>query len=267
MPANVEGWLKRAEEFGHPPITNNPATAGVVNAGSNPIMGKRKDNIRVLLLRSETDLRKVEVEYSESLSQQQVSTDLQVDIKNLCANLRSVLDYIAHDIREVHCPSADHKARFYFPILRTRTEFEKQVAKGYPGLKTSAPSLWAFLESVQPYRTDWDWIGIFNKINNENKHGDLVAQTRTEIEQVRVSGPVATVSWTPQNVRFGRGVFIGGVPIDPGTQMPVPHPSQKVERIIWVDFRFDGENVSALGLLKQALAGVKKISNEVEQWL
>jgi hypothetical protein len=67
-------------------------------------------------------------------------------------------------------------------------------------------------------------------------------------------------------VRFDRGAYIGGVPVDPRTQMPVPHPTQTVERIIWVDFRFDGENISALGLLKQALAGVRKIVEETQQW-
>ena len=135
-------------------------------------------------------------------------------------------------------------------------------------MDTTVPDLWNYLESIQAYNQGFAWLRAFNAINNENKHGDLVAQTRTETERVNVStSGGGSVSWTPQNVRFGSGVYIGGVPVDPRTQMPVPHPSQKVERIVWVDFRFQGQNVSALGLLKEAFSGVGKIAQSVQKWL
>lgn len=231
-------------------------------------MGKRKNSIETLLKRCDADLAKIEQEYKDSLHQQQVRSDLQVDIKNFCENLRSVLDYIAHDIRETHCPDADPQARFYFPIFDSKVGFDGQAKKWYPGLDAKAQALWSYLESLQPYQHGAAWLGSFNKINNENKHGNLVAQTRTQTEQVRVStSGGGSVSWIPQNVKFGSGVYIGGVPVDPRTQLPVPHPSQTVERTIWVDFRFQGEDVSSLGLLKEALAGVRKISTDVDKWL
>jgi hypothetical protein len=230
-------------------------------------LGTRKNSIQALIARCETDLAKIEGAYEDSLHRQQIHADLKVDIKNLCGNLRSILDYIAHDIRETHCATANPKARFYFPIFVSAAEFEVMANKWYTGLKNTLPELWSFLEAVQPYHSDWSWLGIFNRINNDNKHGNLVAQTRNETEQVKVSAGRGGVSWLPTAVRFGRGVFINGVPIDPRTQMPVPDPSLKVERIIWVDFRFDGENVSALGLLKQALAGIRKIASDIEKWV
>jgi hypothetical protein len=231
-------------------------------------MAKRMSSIETLLKRCDADLAKIEREYSESLHQRHVQADLQVDIKNLCGNLRSVLDYIAHDVRETYCAGADPKTRFYFPIIDSKPGFEGQVKAWYPGLDIAAPALWTYLEGVQPYHPVAAWIGLFNKVNNDNKHGDLVPQTRTETEQIRVDiGGGGSVAWTPQNVKFGAGVFIGGVPVDPRTQMPVPHPSQTVQRIVWVDFRFDGVDVSALGLLKQALTGVRKIAIDVSRWL
>lgn len=170
--------------------------------------------------------------------------DLQVNIKNLCENLRSVLDYVAHDIRETHCTSADPKARFYFPIIEDNAGFDAQAKKWYPGLEITAPALWNYIESLQPFQPGAAWLGLFNKVNNDNKHGDLVPQTRTETEQVRVDiDGGGSVAWLPQNVKFDAGVYIGGVPVDPRTQMPVPHPSQTVQRIIWVDFRFEGVDV------------------------
>jgi hypothetical protein len=129
-------------------------------------VGKRKASIETLLKRCEADLAKIEGEYTESLHQQQVRSDLQVDIKNLCENLRSVLDYVAHDIRETHCPAADPKARFYFPILESKVVFNGKAKRWYPGLDTKAQALWSYLESVQPYQPGASWLGSFNKINN-----------------------------------------------------------------------------------------------------
>ncbi len=64
-------------------------------------------------------------------------------------------------------------------------------------------------------------------------------------------------------MKFGGGVSVGGVPVDPRTQMPVPHPSQSVARVTWVDFRFDGIGVSAIGLLRQSVAGTNSIAEAV----
>lgn len=230
-------------------------------------MGRRKAKIQALIVRCETDLAKVTKEYRDSLDAQEVSNELKIDIKNLCENLRSVLDYIAHDARDQYCPGADPTTRIYFPILPSRPEFEAQVGKWYPGLESSAPDLCAYLERIQPYHDSFRWLAAFNRVNNENKHENLVAQTRTEKEQVKVSGSRGSVSWFPKSVKFGRGVFIQGVPIDPSTQMPVPDPSQKVQRIIWVDFRFADLNVSVVELLKEAVAGIKGIAIATDVWL
>ena len=64
-------------------------------------------------------------------------------------------------------------------------------------------------------------------------------------------------------MNFGKGVKIQGVPVDPATQLPVAHPSQNVEQITWVDFLFEGINVSALLIMKSAIDGIDDISSNV----
>jgi hypothetical protein len=128
--------------------------------------------------------------------------------------------------------------------------------------------MWDYLESVQPYHAGCEWLGQSNQVNNENKHGSLVEQTRVEVEQVRATMPGGgSVAWNPASVKFGQGVYIGGVPVDPKTQMPDPSTSLKVERIMWVDFQFEGVQVSALALANAAVAGTWKIVAEVERQL
>lgn len=223
----------------------------------------RQSDINALLDRAEHQLQSIAKEYDSSLHAQAIAAPLRVDIKNLCENLRSVLDYLAHDIRDKYCASAKLADRFYFPILPDATQFSTRVSQWFPGLQATAPVVLSELEKSQPYQAGNAWLGHFNKINNENKHGSLVAQTRKEVAS-RVEAQIAgggAVSWDPKSVRFGSGAFIGGVPVNPATQMPIPDPRLNVVKTVWFDFFFDGIGVSALGLLRESVSGIKAIKN------
>ena len=230
-------------------------------------MGSRQASIRALLAKIDAQVGKIEAEYKESLYSQAIDPELRVDLKNACENLRSVLDYLAADIRDRYCPTASSSDRFYFPILPDKKTFNARIDQWFPGLRRSAPAVVTALEEVQPFQSDQEWLGQFNQVNNMNKHGDLVEQTRVESQRTKVTGQGGgQVSWGP-GVTFGDGVSVMGVPVDPMTQLPVPHPSIKVERITWVDFQFAGIGVSAFGLLKQARAGIGKIEATVRPLL
>jgi hypothetical protein len=222
----------------------------------------RQEDIAALLERADHQLQWILKEYDASLQERQIAAPLRVDIKNYCENLRSVLDYLACGIREENCPSADPNARFYFPIFPNAPEFQSKTMKWFPGLRETAPMAWQELEKCQPYQPGYEWLGKFNKVNNSNKHGSLVPQTceevRSRVEAHMADG--ACASWDPQGVAFGSGVFIGGVPINPLTQLPNPDPRLRVVRTVWFDFQFDGIDGSAIQLLKDAFNGVKKIS-------
>lgn len=231
-------------------------------------MSRRQADIQALLMQAQQQLREVENKYQSSLTAKSVSLDLKVKIKNLCENLRSVLDYLAHDIRETKCSQAKENDRFYFPILPDRKQFESKMREWFPKLDSTAPDLWSYLESIQPYHgAQSEWLGQLNRVNNENKHSALVEQTRTEIERIKASSGGGSVEWSPQNVKFGNGVSILGVPVDPSTQLPIPHPSIEVKHIVWVDFRFEGIDKSALGLLREAADGIGQIAGKVNELL
>jgi hypothetical protein len=227
----------------------------------------RTKDINALLKRSVDDFNVLKDQYEKCLHEQNISSDLKIDIKNLSGNLRSVLDYIAKDIRDIHCSLSKKNDIFYFPILSDLTSFNSQCLKWYPGLRDSCLDLWNYLESIQPYHKEYEWLGNFNRLNNENKHNSLFEQTRKETKRVNVKLKGGSVNWDPGAVKFGHGVYIGGVPINPATQMPIPHPSQTVEVVTWVDFQFDGINVSALSLLKSSFEGISEIVQCVRKWL
>ena len=229
-------------------------------------MSSRQTSIQALLRKVGVQLEQIKAEYSKSLHAKAIEPALRVDIKNACENLRSVLDYLASDIRERYCPAASSTDHFYFPVLPDKKTFDRKVDKWFPGLRQAAPAVVSALEAAQPFQTGQEWLGQFSRLNNENKHGDLVEQTRVETQETKVTGQGGQVGWT-SSVTFGQGVSVMGVPIDPRTQLPVPYPLIKVERITWVDFQFAGIKVSALRLLKKALSGVSNIEASIRPLL
>ncbi len=221
---------------------------------------KRAGSIEALIRRARVDFEDVKRSYEASLHEKHVREDLKVSIKNIFENLRSCLDYLAHDIRELKCVGAAPADRLYFPIRPTAKEFSQAVAKDFPGLEIDHPDVFVVLEGAQPYNEPW--LGQFNRLNNHNKHQDLVEQTRTENRQVTVSRGGGSVSWGP-GVTFGGGVSVMGVPIDPRTQMPVPNREATTTVTTWVDFRFAENNQSVLPFLETSIRHVEQLFNSL----
>jgi hypothetical protein len=217
---------------------------------------KRAGSIEALMKRTHSDFISLKTSYEASLHEKHVREDLKVLIKNIFENLRSCLDYVAHDIFEAHCSSSKKPDRLYFPIRSSQADFAQAIAKDYPGLQGAANGVVDVLEGVQPFKDPW--LGLFNKLNNHNKHQDLVEQTRVEVKQVTVSGGGGSVSWGP-GVTFGSGVSVMGVPIDPRTQMPVPNSVVKTEVVTWVDFKFKKIDQSVLAFVDASIKNITKI--------
>lgn len=221
----------------------------------------RAKSIEALLARAKKDFSELQESYEASLREQHVSEDLKVSIKNIYENLRSCLDYIAHDTFEKFCATSRKPARLYFPIRQTDIEFKQAISKDFPTLHSNSPGIYACLEAVQPFNSDW--LGKFNKLNNHNKHQDLAEQTRTEDRHVTVSQGDSAVSWS-SGVTYGPGVSILGVAIDHRTQMPVENSTVKTEVVVWVDFRFSEIDEPVLDFTEKALLGVEKLFTDVK---
>ncbi len=229
----------------------------------------RKNDIEALLERVGKAEPKIIEEYNKSLHDKTIGNNLKIDIKDYFSHLRSVLDYLAHDIVEKNCPNVDPKDRLYFPIGSDQSSFEGIMKKSYPDLSTNSIKVYSILENIQPYKKSENlWLSSFNKINNENKHEQLTPQKRTETKRINVqANNGASVSWNPSSVRFGSGVSIAGVPVNPSTQMPVPSNIQTVTIETWVDFQFEGTGVSAIWLVKESLKNVKEIFNDLKNYI
>lgn len=224
----------------------------------------RRKSIDALIKKCRNSLNALKDDYQASLKVKKISEELKVDIKNILENLRSCLDYIARDIHEKFISGT--VSRLYFPIRHTAGEFQQAITLDYGGLEQSAPDVYNIIEKFQPYNDRW--LGNFNRLNNDNKHEDLVEQRRTETKRVTVSSKSGggSVSWGP-GVTFGRGVSVMGVPIDPHTQMPVPNQTTETKIEIWVDFKFAENNESVIPFLVKSIDTIEEICRSIQGYL
>jgi hypothetical protein len=216
-------------------------------------MYSKNTDIDAVLKKASKNLDLIEEEYKKSLTREEISVDLLVDIKDFFGNLRSALDYSANKI-----PTNDG----YFPICNSQKDFDNRTL----GLSSDIKNI---LSKWQPYN-DNPWIHNFSILNNKSKHLTLIPQKRKEIVETRVSGNGGSVSWG-NGVTFGQGVSIMGVPINPVTQLPVANNTVKTEKITWVHFTFDNSvsdelhaDISALPFIKECFEKITKIISEVE---
>ncbi|MBI3896518.1 MAG: hypothetical protein HY313_11370 [Acidobacteria bacterium] len=225
----------------------------------------RSQSIEALLRKARESFGHLRQAYETSLHFKVVSNDLKVDIKNIFENLRSCLDYMAHDIFEYTYPGKNPPKPLYFPIRQSLPDFDAVINKDFSSLKASHRPVYDFLESIQPYHNPW--LSQFNDLNNNNKHQDLVEQARTETQEVKVSSPSGSISWHRPGVTFGNGVSVMGVPIDPRTQMPVPNDMVRTEVTIWIDFKFKANGQSVLPFIEKSIESVEHIYTELDKYI
>lgn len=219
-------------------------------------------------------LRVIEKHYQDSLEAQTIPPVLRVRIKQFLDNCRSALDFAAFEIFNKVCapsipaselPRAQHKV--YFPQGANQADFMGKINNWFPGLASARPDIVTILEACQAYATLSPWLKRLGDLVNENKHHQLSPQSRTVVNEVRATGPGGTISWNPAQVKFGPGVRINGVPIDPRTQTPRPSPTQRVEVITWVGFNFSTLNLDVVATLREILGETRAIITALQPLL
>jgi hypothetical protein len=204
--------------------------------------------------------------YDQTLREKEVPAALQTRIKNVVENQRSALEYLAHGIYERH---GDGKgSNSYYPVANVATEFGGLFEHHLPGVAGNAPKVRDAIKARQPYEPGYEWLRHLVLLTNENKHRRLTPQARTETHRVRAETPGGgAVEWTPNTgqggVTFGSGVSIGGVPVDPRTQRPVPSPTQTVTETIYVDWLFEDPQLSARATLETIQESLPRLVDDV----
>lgn len=216
-------------------------------------------DINAVLKKAKDSIDKIEKEYNESLTAQNISDDLLVDIKDYLGNLRSSLDYLRGKVSKNN-----------FPICKNEKEFDNSTTDLSNEVKDA-------IKKWQPFQGN-DWISWFNILNNKSKHLTLIPQKRSEQKTMTAKTESVSVTMPIDNPNFSihQGnncqVFLGGVPVKFTNQGIVPlAPGLQTEITTWVSFEFDNSkcpdlpnNISALPFLKQCFEKITQVVHETE---
>ncbi|HBU07300.1 MAG TPA: hypothetical protein DEB09_04420 [Candidatus Magasanikbacteria bacterium] len=238
----------------------------------------RKDQINALIQHAKNDFKNIEVQYLKSLEEQTISTSLQIDVKNMMENLKSALDYLAHDIYEIVIMPARKATgdkeieNIYFPYGKTENDFKSGVGKSLPKLDSLQPTLYNTIENIQPHKSGNDWLYSFCQILNEKKHNTLTPQKREEKRGLNIKFPGgAGISMGPGSSISGGGIIQSGSDriILNNNYISGDSPARNVTEgviqtiIRWVSFKFADTDVEVLPLLKKGLLTTEQLSESV----
>ncbi|HEX3041965.1 MAG TPA: hypothetical protein VHP56_07760 [Solirubrobacterales bacterium] len=206
--------------------------------------------IHVLLDKIDEHLDEVEEHYEADLASQELSDELVYAIGAVVQDCQRALDWTASAVKRKYVPKRKWKP--YFPLVQQPEQFRPELRKQLGDLFEVAPEVAEAIRRHQPYRKGKVVLGYLHKLARVEKHEDFTPQTRDVTRRVEARSAGGVVSWNPDAVTFrGPGVSIGGVPVDPRTQLPVPSPSQTVRETHFVDWRFIDPPVSVLPTLEE----------------
>lgn len=203
-------------------------------------------------------LETIRTQYERALAEREMSDDLLHDIARFIEDCQRVLDWTATDIDRKYGQASDRSP--YYPLHDAPARFAAAMARDFP---TVPQPVYDAMERHQPYQPGKDSLGYLHDLARVNKHQDFTPQTRTQTRRIRASGGGAAVEWNPNSVTFGRGVSIGGVPVDPSTQRPVPSATQEVTEIIYVGWNFVQPNVPVLATLQSLSRLIAECASDV----
>jgi hypothetical protein len=229
-------------------------------------MSRRTDTTTIIAAARE-QYDSIRKDYDRAL--QEHTLDLRISVKNLMENLRSALDYMAHDIYDSCCKqvrAANSKPaprNIYFPYGSTDLSFMAGLGSSLPDLQNHNPAVYQLVESIQPFRSKDSWLYDLCSILNENKHDKLTAQVRSETETYSVASEYGSVSMVVNNpniqvTSMPGTVKIFGVPAQFNPEGIRTAPSERLTHRSekWVAFTFEGSNVNVIGMLDKAVVGI-----------
>ena len=156
----------------------------------------------------------------------------------------------------------------YFPICDDEKEF-KETLKRYKlnDIAEKDPKLLALLRNVQPFNSkEYVILSEIHERGSREKHRTLSLQEKETVgERITLSNNSGNaVSWNSSCVKFGAGVGILGVPVDPKTQLPhyVP-PTHSLKKERFISVKFQGKNLDVLQFCRQSINEVQKITNQI----
>ncbi|WP_089371172.1 hypothetical protein [Dokdonia pacifica] len=188
-------------------------------------------------------------------------------IKNVLENLRSALDYVAHDISD---KLSSPNSRVYFPYAKNLNEFERSVKRNLPNLDKEFPDIYNIIKSIQPFESSSNWLILVCGLVNAAKHHNLNEIEEKDIIHGFMGGGMHLSNVGSFNIKNAKlnGLNIKSIVVKEG----------ELEELILDNFSelvflkkslvtFLGEEHEICEFLKYGHSNIKKISNDIYNFI
>lgn len=230
------------------------------------------EDTRAVLKKADAQLTMIGTLYEADLELQRVSPTLRAKIHGFLENERAALDQLA--ARLVASLGAG-EAHVHYPMAADEPRFEASISKNLPGINEQRPEVAAAIARHQPFNVPG--LGQLRELLVDETRQRLTPETRPappepaspepappaadEVE----AAPPAPPPPRPPGLGAGLtgGVFINGVEHDPVTMQPLNPVAPARRETIYVDWRFEGSETSALRALESIHVAVSAAIDEV----
>jgi len=222
------------------------------------------DDARTVLEKADRQLAMIGTLYGADLELQRLSPTLRAKIKAFLDNERAALDHLA---ARVVAASGVGEVHTHYPLSPWEAGFEASVDKNMPGVRESRPDLAATIARHQPFSVPG--LAHLRDLLVDDKWQRLSARTKPAPAALRADPDPGEAAAAPpprppgMGAGLTGGVFINGVEHDPVTLQPLEAPAPVRRETIYVDWLFEGSEVSALSTLEGIHAAVGAAVDEV----
>lgn len=210
------------------------------------------------------------------------NTDLQAkDVSGKTKNLaqevllkvRHLLDQSIYKFFEKHylpnLSETDKKsAKVYFPIVSKKEDLKSVLGMAKMGdLETNHKDVYKFIDSVQPYNTDYSWLKSLSDLAKD-KHIKLTTQTIKKENETKIGNAVHVGKGAKVSMH---NCLVGNVPVNSEdineTSIEDFDPRLNVQRMTWVSFLFESTDINVLWLCKKSVEDGERIIKKVLEFV
>lgn len=233
------------------------------------------DEVRTALNDAHRQLAAIGTLYEADLDLQRPSPTLRGKIKGFLGSQRAALDHLAE---AVVAASGAGGAHTHYPFARETSGFAASIDKNMPGVRAAQPEVAAVIGRHQP--CSQPALAVLRDLLTDPTRQRLTPLTRERpqpeatdqpagttaaaVEPLAPSPPAPPVySPTAGGAVLSGGLFIDGVSFDPTTLLRQQEEERQASKEIYLEWRFEGSDTSALATLAAIDAAVRSAVDEV----
>lgn len=239
---------------------------------------KSFNDINSQIDRANTILEELKQSGNNDLLQQEISDKTKNLTQEVLVKMRSVFDQTMNSFYdnfiEPNLETNEKRPNVYFPIVNNNNDLKPLLGRyRMKDLADTHPKIFNFIDSVQPYNSQYEWMKFFVTYSND-KHIRLTPQKRKETNRLTLGyggasmslGDGCSISLPPgSSISMGGKTIYGGQQISPDSKFIRAESGMDIKKEKWIAFTLADSDVNSLGLCENVVHEGRNIINKFFQ--